>query len=131
MCWQRRRLLRASRFRPRSPPKRIARNRPRNSCPWRRSSRSVNATQKERPGDSGALCLQSNVLDLSARSGGLGVDDVPVAIADRDLAWLLGLGNLADEVDVQEPVLERSTLHHDVLSKLEHTLEGAGGDALV
>src|SRR5262249_61140550 len=80
---------------------------------------------------SGALCLQSNLLDLSARSGGLGVDDVLFAVADRDLARLLGFGNLADEVDVQEPVLERSTLHHDVLSKLEHTLEGAGGNALV
>ncbi len=53
------------------------------------------------------------------------------AVADRDLARLLGLGDLAHEVDVQETVLERRALHLDVVGELEHALEGARGDALV
>src|SRR5437667_1642145 len=70
------------------------------------------------------------IADATA-SGSFGLDHLVLAIADRDLARLLGLGNLAHEIDVQESVLEGRALDLDVVGKLEHALEGAGGDALV
>src|SRR6185437_15518206 len=54
-----------------------------------------------------------------------------LGLADRDDARLLGLGNLAHEVDVQEAVLADRPGHDDMVGELEAALEGAGGDALV
>ena len=63
---------------------------------------------------------------------GLGLDDLSLAaVADRNLARLFRLRNLAHEIDVQEPVLERRALDVDVVGELENTLEGARGDALI
>src|SRR3954471_15607963 len=42
---------------------------------------------------------------------------VAIAIADGNLARLLGLGNLADEIDVQETVLQRRALYLDEIGK--------------
>src|SRR6266849_8630034 len=50
---------------------------------------------------------------------------------DRNAAGLLGLGDLADEIDVEQAVLERSALHHDEIGKLEYPLEGARRDAAI
>src|SRR5262249_33120106 len=60
----------------------------------------------------------------------LGFDRL-LTVADRDLAGLLGLGNLAHEIDVQEPVLEGRALHLDVIGELEDALERARRDALI
>src|SRR4051812_31867994 len=54
-----------------------------------------------------------------------------VAIADGNLARLLGLGNLADEIDVQETVLQRRALYLDEIGKLEYALKSARRDALI
>src|SRR5688500_2185968 len=54
-----------------------------------------------------------------------------LAVADRDLARLLRLGDLAHEVDVQEPVRELGARDLDIVGKLEAALEGAGRDALI
>ena len=64
-------------------------------------------------------------------SGRFDLDHLRLAVADRDLARLLRLGNLAHEVDVQEAVLERGALHLDIVGKLEHPLESARRDALI
>ena len=50
---------------------------------------------------------------------------------DRNAAGLLGLGDLADEIDVEQAVLERGVLHLHEIGKLEGALEGARGDAAV
>src|SRR5271166_4652440 len=63
--------------------------------------------------------------------GRFGLDHPRLVIADRDLTRLFGLGNLAHQIDVQKPVLERRTLDLDVVGKLEEALEGARRDALV
>src|SRR5262249_22607163 len=52
-------------------------------------------------------------------------------VADRNLARLLGLGNLPDQVDMQETVLERRALHQDVVGELEHALERARRNTLI
>src|SRR5688572_10618268 len=46
---------------------------------------------------------------------GLGVDLPGVGIADLDLARLHGLRDLADEIDVQQAVLQRGAGHLDVV----------------
>src|SRR5262249_9721088 len=61
----------------------------------------------------------------------LGFDHLRLAIADRDLAGLLRLGNLTHEIDVQESILEGRALDLDVVGKLEDALERAGRDALI
>src|SRR6476620_1801683 len=43
---------------------------------------------------------------------------------DRNAARLLGLGDLADEIDVEQAVLKRSVLHLDEIGELEDALEG-------
>src|SRR5262249_7034875 len=53
------------------------------------------------------------------------------AVANLDLARLLRLGNLAYEIDVQEPVHQRGAGDLDVVGKLEAALESAGRDALI
>src|SRR5690349_6453285 len=50
---------------------------------------------------------------------------------DRNAARLRGLGNLADEIDVEQAVLERGILHLHEIGKLEYALEGARRDAAV
>src|SRR5207245_3678797 len=61
----------------------------------------------------------------------LGFDHLRLAIADRDLARLLRLGNLAHEIDVQESVLEGRTLDLDIVGKLEDAFERTRRDALI
>ena len=64
---------------------------------------------------------------------GFGVDHLRlgVAVADRDLARLLGLGDFAHEIDVQQSVLEARALDLDMVGELEDALERARRDALV
>ena len=54
-----------------------------------------------------------------------------VGAVDRDRTRLLGLGDLAHEVDVQETVLEVRALDLDKVGELEHALESARCDALI
>src|SRR5262249_11646652 len=61
----------------------------------------------------------------------LRVDHLRARVADRDAARLHRLGDLAHEIDVQQPVLERGAPDLDVLGELEHALERARRDALV
>src|ERR1700761_5087087 len=51
--------------------------------------------------------------------------------ADRNVAGLLRLGNLADEIDVEQAMLKRGVLHDHEVGKLEYALEGARRDATV
>src|SRR5205807_1021520 len=86
------------------------------------------------PRISGALPLhyQLDATDLFASGGlrlDLGVDQL--AIADWNLPRLLGLGNLPDQVDVQQAVLQRGAFHLDKVGELEYALECARRDALV
>src|SRR5467141_2856717 len=50
---------------------------------------------------------------------------------NRNVAGLLGLRDLADEIDVEQAVLERSALHHDEIGKLECPLKGARCNAAI
>src|SRR5438309_640741 len=50
---------------------------------------------------------------------------------DRDRPGLHRLRDLAHEVDVQKPVLQSCALDENMVGKLEATLEGPLGDALV
>jgi hypothetical protein len=50
---------------------------------------------------------------------------------DRNVAGLLGLGNLADEIDVEQAILERGVFHQHEIGKLEDALEGARRDAAI
>src|ERR1043165_164528 len=50
---------------------------------------------------------------------------------DWNVAGFLGLRDLADEIDMEQAVLERSVLHDDEIGELEGALEGAGGDAAI
>ena len=67
--------------------------------------------------------------------GDLGLDLLGLAVGgavrDLDLAGLRGLGDLADEVDMEEAVLEARALHLDMVGELEAALEGARGDAAI
>ena len=47
------------------------------------------------------------------------------------LRGFMASGNLADEIDVKQAILQRSALHLDVVGELEATLESALGDAAV
>ncbi len=67
----------------------------------------------------------------AALLGSFGLDHLGLTVADRDLAGLLGLGDLTHEIDVQETVLEGSALHLDVVGKLEDALERPRRDALI
>src|SRR5436190_7153132 len=64
-------------------------------------------------------------------AGGLGLDDLRRAVADRDLARLLGLGDFPLEVDVQQAMIQAGALHYDIVGELEATLERARRDALI
>src|SRR3954467_13884962 len=65
--------------------------------------------------------------------GSLGLENLGLrlAVSDRNLARLFRLGDLADELDVQETVLELCAGHLDIIGKLEAALERAGRDALI
>src|SRR5947209_14814830 len=65
--------------------------------------------------------------------GRLGFENLGLrlAVADRNLARLFRLGDLAHEVDVQEAIRELRAGHLDVIGKLEAALERAGRDALI
>ena len=59
--------------------------------------------QTKRPEDRGAPFRSSPAIALS---GGLGFQHLRAGSADRNLARLLGLGDLANEIDVQKTVFE-------------------------
>src|SRR5262245_66632312 len=69
----------------------------------------------------------------SVALGRFGFDDLGLrfAVTNRNLARLLGLGDFAHEVDVQQSILEARFLDLNMIGKLEDALEGACGDALV
>ena len=56
---------------------------------------------------------------------------VAIELADRNLAGLFGFGDAADEIDVEQAVLDAGTGHLDMVGELEAALEGAGGNALI
>src|SRR5262249_51369382 len=91
------------------------------------------SAQNESAPDSGALPPIAPATRAAGRTvslrRGFGLDHLRLTVADRDLARLLRLGNLAHELDVQEPVLEGRTLDLDVVGKLEDALERARRDA--
>src|SRR5438874_839347 len=90
---------------------------------------------KKRPSFPGRFRFSQYQPKSLAASGGdlAAVDDLRGLRAggDRNVPRLLGFGNLADEVDVEQAVLERGVLHLDEIGKLEYALEGARGDAAV
>ena len=53
------------------------------------------------------------------------------AVIDRDLPRLHGLGEFADQLDLQQTVLKRSVLHLDVLRQAKDSAEGTRRDTLV
>ena len=55
----------------------------------------------------------------------------PCRAADTDLARLHRLGDLADQVDQQQAVLQVGALDLDMVGKPEAPLERAGGDAAI
>src|ERR1700761_9643595 len=92
-------------------------------------------TTKNAPVARGVSLL--NATDHVCRSGGglLGraVDHLRLrgGRADRNVAGLLGLRDLADEIDVEQAMLKRGVLHDHEVGKLEYALEGARRDATV
>src|SRR5947209_2856512 len=65
--------------------------------------------------------------------GRLGFENLGLrlAVADRNLARLFRLGDLAHEVNVQEAIRELRAGNLDIVGKLEAALERAGRDALI
>src|SRR5262249_5307329 len=96
----------------------------------------LNGKQKA-PQETGALTLYALSRNLPVTQLPLGsflaLDHSPAIClgVDRDGARLLGLWDLAHQVDVQETVLEACALHLNVIGKLEHPLEGPRRDALI
>src|SRR5580658_2549864 len=91
-------------------------------------------SKQKRPGKSGALPLRKTSADRNQAantSSSLGLDSLGVAVGDADLARLRRLRDLAHEIDVQEPVLERGASDLDMLGELEDALERARRDALI
>src|SRR5437762_1190067 len=84
-------------------------------------SRGVFAFSQYRPKAGDALRGDRSVGHLRSLRAGV----------DRNAARLLGLGDLADEIDVEQAVLERGVLHLHEIGKLEDALEGTRGDAAV
>src|SRR5665647_1304128 len=90
----------------------------------RKTDQQFIVAKKKRPGIFGAL--RRFFKSARSLSRDFGVEDLGLrlAVADRDLAGLLGLGNLTHQIDVQQSVLEDRGLDLDVVGKLEHALEG-------
>src|SRR6266852_2815706 len=89
---------------------------------------------KKRPGFPGRFRVdQETRTALRGGFPGRAIDHLRSLSAggNRNVAGLLGLGDLADEIDVEQAVLERSALHHDEIGKLEYPLEGARRDAAI
>src|SRR5262245_20084923 len=90
------------------------------------------AETKKRPGCPGRFRFSQYLLKPCLRSdlAGRAVDHLRGLVTARnlDVARLLGLGDLADEVDMEQAVLERGALHLDEIGKLEGALEGPRGN---
>src|SRR6476646_10380307 len=86
--------------------------------------------KRKRPGDPGAP-PSCNSLEASGCCFGVNHPSFGLAVADRNLARFLCLGDFAYEIDVQKSVLEARVLDQDVIGKLEDALESARGDALI
>src|SRR5580700_4413370 len=93
----------------------------------RRSTQRGGARIESAPENRGAPI---NVQQSCLRRLLLNFDSLAV-VADRDRARLLGLGDLAHQVDVQETVLEARAFHLDEIGELEHALKSARRDALI
>src|SRR3712207_4733504 len=61
----------------------------------------------------------------------LGFDGLRAVRGNRDELRLLGLGDLAHEVEMEQAVLEGRTHHLHAVGQLEAPVEAAGRDALV
>src|SRR5687768_13986745 len=85
--------------------------------------------KRKRPGEAGARNQAEN--PRRANLSSLGVDLPGSGLADRNLARLHRLRNLADEVDVEQAVLKACAGDLDMVGELEAALEGAGGDAAI
>src|SRR5262249_1621101 len=91
-------------------------------------SGSCSGTKRKRPGNRGAPTSRSLMICRSGRL--LGVEYLGRAV-DRHAPRLHGLGDLAHEVDVEQPILEGSALDLDVVGELEAALESPRSDALI
>src|SRR5215470_129281 len=91
------------------------------------ASRAKATDKKSAPANPG----RSHLLGLKRLGSDLGVNHLGLGltVADRNLARLLRLGNLAHEIDVQQAILEFRASDVDVIGKLEDALESACGDA--
>src|SRR5258707_8334712 len=102
-------------------------------------SREVTICTKKRPGCPGRFRVDQKQMlaetTTALRGGFVGraVDHLRSlgGGGNRNAAGLLGLGDLADEIDVEQAVLKRSALHHDEIGKLEYPLEGTRRDAAI
>ena len=91
--------------------------------------RDISLSRQEAPGKVGALPSQP----VRTSGGGLGRLNLQnlAGTCDRDRPGLHRLRDLANEIDVQEPVLQPCALYHNVVGKLKATLKRPLGDALV
>src|SRR5580704_14741423 len=87
------------------------------------------ANKRKRPNNRGAPKLHP-VTSSGGELGRLDLQDFAGA-HDRDRPRLHRLWDLADQVDVQEPVLQARTLDLHMVRELEATFEVPRGDALV
>src|SRR5262245_26166635 len=89
--------------------------------------------KKKTPRFPGAFWLSQYRLNARCSGSDGSVDHLRSrrARVDRNAARLLGFGNLADEIDVEQAVLERGVLHLHEVGELEGALERTGGDAAV
>src|SRR5215470_10958657 len=87
------------------------------------ASRNDGKEKQKRPGFPGRF-LARRYTKIDCLGGGLvrrAVDHLRGrrGRADRNVAGLLRLGDLANEVDMEQAVLERGILHHDEVGELE------------
>ncbi|CVI63557.1 hypothetical protein AGR9A_Lc40478 [Agrobacterium salinitolerans str. Hayward 0363] len=76
--------------------------------------------------------MKESLVDLSRRNLGFyGLRRICAVGRDRNAARLHGFRNIADEIDVEEAVLQGSGLDLDMVGKLEATLESARGDTAI
>ena len=91
------------------------------------------AKSKNAPVSRGAFVSAISAEKPSVSGGDFAVDDLRGRLAgrNRNAAGLLGLGDLAHEIDMEQAVLKRGVLHLHEVGKLEHPLEGARGDTAI